>query len=83
MHPSHTMQQLLENTVNFSKTKAYFIFLDFEILQKMALSTCSMASVVTASFLVFNYFKHILYSQVTVSVAPVLFCEFLYLVVLQ
>jgi hypothetical protein len=56
------MQQLLENTVNFSKTKAYFIFLDFEILQKMALSTCSMASVVTASFFSFQLLQaHIVF----------------------
>jgi hypothetical protein len=50
----------------------------------MALSTCSMASVVTASFFKFSITSSTFYySQVTVSVAPSAVCEFLYLVVLQ
>jgi hypothetical protein len=42
----------------------------------MALSTCSMASVVTASFLSFQLLKLFYFIPITVSVSPVLFVNF-------
>jgi hypothetical protein len=49
----------------------------------MALSTCSMASVVTASFLSFQLLQAFYCIAKLPFQLSVLFCEFLYLVVLQ